>query len=297
LARKFKTAFKVTAFFKNKRFVFNLFLFLAISFFWPFIVDAIPPLEIHFIDVGQGDAIWIKGPNKTNILIDAGNLSAGYRVKDYLHKNGVTKLDAVIITHFHPDHVGGIFSVLPDLGVDKIYDNGADPGKEDVALEYLNLLRELGLHRGILVAGDRLEFGALRFLILSPSELLSGNWNTDSIVLLIRYGDVKALFMADATKKVEQGLVEKLGQELNSQILKVGHHGWTDATSDTLLDCVKPKVAVISAGKGNRHGYPGAAIVDEIQNRGINLLRTDLDGTIVFITDGKKIRVQEGSQK
>lgn len=277
---------------------------------------ALPLMEIHFINVGQGDSIWIKEPEGKNVLIDTGNLSVGHKVRTYLQQNGVAALDALIITHTHPDHVGGIFGILPDIPVKKIYDNGADPGKEEVALEYLNFVEGLYLDRGVLrseVGGHpgeppsgtpselfhgagrgELVFGALRLQVLSPSTPLSGNLNADSIVLRVLYGDIRILLMADATRKVEQALVKQMGEDLRSQVLKVGHHGWADATSEAFLDCVKPKIAVISVGKGNRYGYPAAEVVKAIQDRGIRVLRTDEDGTIVVTTDGEALNVKTG---
>lgn len=269
-------------------------VFVFLVFSCPVGAEGLPPVEIHFLDVGQGDAIWIKGPKQTNILIDAGNLSVGYKVRDYLLDNGVRNLDAVIVTHTHPDHVGGLFGILPDVGVDKILDNGASPVKnDDFALEYLNFVNELNLNRAVLTAGESLSFGALHLHVLSPSRPLSGNLNADSLVIRVSYGGVRVLLMADATQNVEHKLVEKEKRNLASQVIKVGHHGWTDATSKAFLDCVKPEIAVISVGKGNRYGYPSTAVVEQIQSRGTTLLRTDVDGTIVLTTDGEKIKLTQ----
>ena len=120
---------------------------------WPFQARALPPVEVHFIDVGQGDAVLIKGSEGVNVLIDTGNLSAGHRVGKYLKEQGIICLKALVITHMHPDHVGGIFGILPDIWAEKIFDNGAKPRNSEFWHEYLNLVNDLRLERETLEAG------------------------------------------------------------------------------------------------------------------------------------------------
>ena len=276
----------------KKRFVLKMLVLFIFVLVCPLGAEGLPPIEIHFVDVGQGDAILIKVPNGENILIDTGNLSAGYKLEKYLKDHGVFTLSALIITHMHPDHVGGVFGILPDIGAEKMYDNGAKSPNNEFWHEYINFIGDLRLDRGILKSGSTLSFGALKLLVLSPSKPLSGNLNADSIVIRISYGDVKILLMADANMKVEEKLIKEGNVNLASQVLKVGHHGATDATSEAFLGQVDPEIAVISVGRSNRYGYPSGEIIKRIQDRGIRLFRTDVRSSIVISSDGENIGVR-----
>jgi competence protein ComEC len=161
-------------------------IILLILIFSP-IVQGANHLEVHFIDVGQGDAILIKTPSGQNVLIDTGNLSTGDKMKRYLKDEKVSTLNALIITHMHPDHVGGLFCLVPDLAVEKIYDNGAVLIGYDFWEEYINLIKNLKIKREILEEGDEFSFGRVRLRILSPSKPLTGDMNGDSIVIKISY--------------------------------------------------------------------------------------------------------------
>ncbi len=247
-------------------------------------------LEVHFIDVGQGDAIFIKTPSGKNALIDAGNLSAGHRVRQYLKSRRVSTLDAVIITHMHPDHVGGLFCLVPDLAVEKIYDNGAVLIGYDFWEEYINLIKNLKIKREILEEGDEFSFGRVKLRVLSPSKPLIGDMNGDSIVIKISYGKIAFLLTGDLNKKGEKRLLARK-LNLRSQVLKVGHHGADDATSEAFLEEVNPLLAVISVGKNNPYGYPGEKTLHLLKRKGVNLFRTDLDGTVVVRTDGERFSV------
>ena len=245
-------------------------------------------LEVHFIDVGQGDAILIKNPDKAHILIDSGPLSSGYRLNKYLSEKGVTALEAIVITHMHPDHVGGLFCIVPDIAVQKIYDNGAVLSGDDFGEEYINLTRSLNLDRTILTKGDTLSFGSVRMQILSPYKPLTGNMNADSIVIKLSYKKVSFLFTGDLNKKGEKRLLER-DFDLRCQVLKVGHHGANDATSEAFLEAVDPVLAVISVGRDNPRGYPGGKTLHLLAKKGIKVYRTDRDCTVVVQTDGEKI--------
>ena len=250
---------------------------------------ALEPIEIHFMDVGHGDAILIKGPENQNVLVDIGNLSAGYRVRNYLKVQNVSSLSAVIITHMHPDHVGGVFVVLPDMNVAKVYDNGAEFPKSELWKEYMKLVNELGLRLESLRAGQRIHFGDLICRVLSPSNALSGNMNADSIVMRMSYGEISLLMMGDATEEVERELVKNREIELESQILKVGHHGGADATSLDFLHRVNPAIAVVSVERDSAFGHPAQEVIDRLKLGRTCLYRTDLDGTVVLGTDGKNL--------
>lgn len=281
----------------KRRFIIKALVLLVFVLVGPLGAEGLPPIEIHFVDVGQGDAILIKGTEGANILIDTGNLSAGYRVRRYLKEQKISRLRALVITHMHPDHVGGIFGILPEIGADKIYDNGAAPHKNEFWHEYMNFISDLRLERGILTAGECFSFGNLNLQVLSPSKPLSGNLNVDSIVIRLSYGDVGVLLMADATNEVEKKLVEDRNVNLPSQVLKIGHHGAADATSAAFLERVAPDIAVISVGKSNRYGYPSNETIKRIRRLNAKLYRTDFNGTVVLMIDGKSVNVLKSASE
>lgn len=263
---------------------------LILLFLSPFCASGGEFLEVHVIDVGQGDAIFLKTPSGNNVLIDAGNLSAGYRVRQYLRERRVSTLDAVIITHTHPDHVGGLFCLVPDLRVEKVCDNGAVLTGDDFWEEYINLTKNLKIERQTVEEGDALSFGRVGVRVLSPSKPLTGDMNADSIVMKISYEKVAFLMAADLNKRGEERLLAGK-PDLRSQVLKVGHHGADDATSEAFLDAVDPTLAIISVGKDNPRGYPGQKTLHLLKSKGVNVLRTDLNGTVVVRTDGEKLSV------
>ena len=250
------------------------------------------PLEIHFIDVGQGEAILIRSPSNEAVLIDAGPLSSGYKVMRYLTKLNINTIDYMIVTHLHQDHAGGLFHFLPQLQVGTIFDNGADLSGNDIYEEYLMIVRNLEIPRKTLKYGNRLQLADLILDVISPIGKISGDMNEDSIVAQLRYGDVNFLLAADLTKKGEKKLMEE-GIDLESHVLKIGHHGACDATSAEFLDAVRPDIAVVTVSKENRFGYPCKETLELLKKKNIRMIRTDLSGTIVIKSDGKRIWVQD----
>ncbi len=179
------------------------------------------------MDVGQGEAILLRSPSNEAILIDSGPLSSGYLVMHYLTKLNIKKIDTMIVTHMHQDHAGGLFHFLSQLQVGTIFDNGADLSGNDIYEAYLTMVRNLEIPRKTLKFGSRLQFTDLILDVVSPTGKLSGNMNEDSIVMRLRYGDTHFLLAADLTKKGEEKLMEK-GIDLESHVLKIGHHGACD---------------------------------------------------------------------
>ena len=269
-----------------KKVLRSYFYLIILVFLCPLIARALPLLEVHFIDVGQGDAILVKCPSNQNVLIDTGNLSTGYRLGRYLKKQRVSSFKAIVITHMHPDHVGGLFSILPDLRVGKIFDNGAQLIGDDIWEEYINILKDLEIKREIFGEGDTFKLDDVIFELLSPSTPLTHDLNADSLVIKICYDRIKFFMTGDLNKKREKQLINK-GFDIQSQVLKVGHHGACDATSEAFLD-----KNIMSVGENNRFGYPCPETLNRIKKKGIKLFRTDVDGTIVIRTDGEKISLK-----
>lgn len=256
----------------------------------PVLSYGLQTIEVHFIDVGQGDAILIKRGDNKNILIDTGSPANGYKLKKYLKKNNIKKLDDVIITHMHFDHVGGLFCLIPDISILKIYDNGIEVPGDDFWEEYFKFVHDLKIKRKVLSQGDHLKLNRLSIKIISPSYPLFNNLNADSIALTMRYGKIYFLVAADINHEAEKRIIET-ASDLRSQILKVSHHGACDATSKEFLSIVRPEIAIISVGMNNRFGYPCGQALKRIRQSGAKIYRTDVDGSVIIRTDGEKYEI------
>lgn len=252
-------------------------------------------LRVHFINVGEGDSILIQMPKSKNILVDTGNLSAGYKVEKYLKSKKISQLESIIITHVHPDHVGGIFYILPQIKTKLIYYNGYNPQGYEFFLELENLAKDFSTPMRILKAGDQLFYREIRIEVLSPKSPLSGDMNRDSIVLKIILGKVSFLLTGDLNHSGEKGLIEE-GVNLKSDVLKIGHHGAEDSSSEEFINKVNPRVAILSVGKDNRYGYPSSVVIERFKIKDIPIYRTDFDGTIIIQTNGVAISVKKEKQ-
>ncbi|TNF55196.1 MBL fold metallo-hydrolase [bacterium] len=248
-------------------------------------------ITLHFIDVGQGDSIFISLPEGENLLIDTGSPSGGPELSRYLTSLGIKKINHLILTHPDDDHIGGIFNVISTVEVDHFYDNGFSNFRSTIYPDYVRLIRQdLSKYR-ILQAGEALLFKNITIQVLSPLLPPTGNSNNDSIVLRIMYGDIKILLTGDLGHIGERRLIDT-GTELGGQILKVGHHGERDACSQDFLEHVRPEVAIISVGSGNIYARPHPEIVSRLEKSGSKVYRTDQDGSIIIRTDGQKYSVK-----
>ncbi len=247
-------------------------------------------LRVYFLDVGEGESILIVGPSGKATLIDTGNLITGYRVLKFLRSKGINEVERLIVTPPHPDHMGGVFVLLQSFKVKRWYDNGQpleEAPCEDLYRWYGEIFRSGNY--SVLKAGDRWEEDGAIYEVLSPKRL-TGDWNANSLVIKLTYGKVRFLFMGDANVRAEKELVES-GEDLKSDILKVGHHGAGDALSEEFLKRVKPRYAVISINRNNIRGYPSKGKVELLKEYGVKLYTTYRRGTVVFSTDGKKLEV------
>lgn len=245
-------------------------------------------LRVHFLDVGQGDAILVQLPGGENILIDAGTNEAGPAVVQYLKQYAVVKLDYVIGTHPHEDHIGGLDQVIKIFPVGKVY----LPRVTNNTASYRDLLLAIK-NKGLKVtearAGVSLPLGdGVQALFINPVKKNYDDLNDWSAVLRLTYGQTSFLFTGDAGSAAEEGILASR-QPLRADVLKVAHHGSRTATGTAFLKAVAPAYAVISAGKGNDYGHPHAQTLQRLQQAGVKVYRTDRDGTITAVSDGKEV--------
>lgn len=249
-------------------------------------------LAVHFIDVGQGDSILIEFRDKT-MLIDAGERGMGERVIAYLEERNVERLDVVVATHAHSDHIGGLADVISAYPVGQFVD-AAQPHPTATYENLLVLVEELGIPYTAAERGQAIALDPdLEILILNPTPQPLGDINEDSVVLKMTYGDISYLFTGDAGTPAEESMIEA-GLDLDADVLKVGHHASRYASSAEFLSAASPAISVIPVGEGNDYGHPHEEAVERLEATGSRIYRTDLDGTVIVATDGTALTVAAG---
>lgn len=247
---------------------------------------------VHMIDVGQGDSILIQTKEKA-VLIDAGERDQGQTVCDYLKSAGVNKLDLVIATHPHSDHIGGLADVLTQIRTEEILMPELSDEMVPTTSSFQRLLTAVEKEDVRAVAAEPgLVYdlgGGVSLTVLAPVKDYD-NLNNYSVVCRLDCGQTSFLFTGDAEKQVEQDLLDA-GANLQADVLKAGHHGSSTSSGDAFLDAVRPKIAAISCGQNNDYGHPHKEVMASFSQRGVTVCRTDLQGTVIFSTDGTDIVV------
>jgi beta-lactamase superfamily II metal-dependent hydrolase len=253
-----------------------------------------PQLVVHFIDVGQADAILIQCPSGQNILIDAGNNADGDLVVSYLKQHGVRRLDHLIGTHPHEDHIGGLDNVIRAFAIGKVYMPRASSTTstyEDVLLA----IKAKGLKITESKAGVKFDAGVgVTATFLAPHTAGYQDLNDYSAVLRLSFGQTTFLFAGDAEAISEREMLQA-GDLLKADVLKVGHHGSDSSTTSAFLKAVTAKYAVISVGKGNIYGLPTRETLSRLNLAGVQVLRTDTLGAIVVHSDGKTVTIEKSA--
>jgi competence protein ComEC len=248
-------------------------------------------MKVSFIDVGQGDSVLAQLPDGRNMLVDAGARDAGTKVINYLKKAGVKKIECLVATHPHEDHIGGMAAVIREFNIGEIY----MPGAAHTTRAYSDLLeaaQSKGLKITAATAGIKLvDTGGFSASVLAPGSAAYEELNNYSAVIKLTCGKVSFLLTGDALAQSEAEIMAK-GVNLRADVLKVSHHGSYSSTSRNFLAAVRPQYAVISAGAGNDYGYPHEAILRRLG--GVRVFRTDLDGDVVFTTDGESLQISAG---
>ena len=242
-------------------------------------------IEIHFMDVGQGDAALIKCGDAT-MLIDAGENDKGSQVWSYLKNQNITKLDYVIGTHPDSDHIGGLDVIIYKFDCDNVFMSSYKKDTktyDDVVQAAKNKNNKITYPK----PGDTYQLGEAAFTIIAPNDKYEDS-NNASIGVYLKYGDTSYLFTGDAEYEAEEDILKK-GFMIDADVYKAGHHGSRTSSSDEFLEAVTPKYVVVSCGEDNSYGHPHAAILNYCRTKKIPLYRTDKQGTIVLKSDGEKI--------
>ncbi|MEK7585094.1 MAG: ComEC/Rec2 family competence protein [Patescibacteria group bacterium] len=244
-------------------------------------------LKIAFLDVGQGDAIYIEAPNGNQVLVDAGPGRQVLRALGTVMPFGDRSLDLIIATHPDADHIGGFPEVLKRYQVGAVMESGV---RSDTSIDraFGEAVAAEGAVRVAARRGERVVLGRGAYLdILFPDGEVSG-WetNTASIVARLVYGENEFLLTGDSPIKIERYLLGLDGAKLEADVLKAGHHGSRTSSAPEYVAAVHPDYAIISAGKNNRYGHPHQEVIDVFNKFGATILRTDELGTIIFESDG-----------
>lgn len=244
-------------------------------------------LEVRVLNIGQGDAVLFRTADAC-VLIDAGPNYAEEKQCADLCALGIKRIDLLILTHPDEDHIGGADLVLDRFTVELVC---VAPLESDAPshLRLLETVSATGTAMHVGRAGDSFAYGELELFLLAPAAAYA-DANNASIITRVTYGETAVLLMGDAEEEAELALLADPPAPLTADLLKLGHHGANTSTSDALLDAVRPTYAAISCGYANTYGHPARRVIDALNARGIIVGRTDRDGTLIYHSDGKRLR-------
>ena len=251
------------------------------------------PMSVHILEVGKADSIFVECGGKT-MLIDGGTMDQGEPIAEYLDRRGVKKLDYVVNTHPDEDHIGGLAYLIRRYPVGRYYAPDIPKNLVPSSEEYLaaqKALNEKHMQTLVPVCGETFFLGDMKTECLAPVKQGSST-NNNSIVLKLTYGKTRFLLMGDAEKEEEHDLIES-GADLSAEVLKIGHHGSSTSTTDALLNAVKPAWAAISVA-GDSNGLPKKEVLKRLLSAGAAVYRTDVSGTLIFMSDGQNIKIATG---
>ena len=241
-----------------------------------------------FLDVGQGDSTFIELPNGETMLIDASVSGLGEGIESYINNCGFSKIDYLVATHPHADHIGSMAYIVENMDIGKIY----MPNVSTTTRTFEKLLTAIS-ERGMKIQSAKagmniLGNSNLDIDILAPVKIMEDDLNNCSVVLKITYNNNSFLFTGDA-EKVE---FETINADMSADVLKVPHHGSRTSTDEKFLERVNPQIAVISLGKDNEYGHPHKSTLKYLDKFGVTTYRTDKDATVIVTSDGNDISVE-----
>lgn len=247
-------------------------------------------LYVHFIDVGQADSILIQTPSGKVMMIDAGNNNDGDYLIKYLKKQGISKIDVLVGTHPHEDHIGSMDSIIEEFEIGSLYMPKVTANTKTFS-DVLQAAKAKKLSINTAKNGVAIDLGSqIDVKMLAPVENKYEDLNNYSAVIKLTYGKTSFLFAGDAEKLSEEQMLNT-SEDLRATVLKAGHHGSSSSSCDDFLDAVNPLYAVISVGADNEYGHPSKSTLNRFKKRGITALRTDEMGDIVLTSDGDKLNI------
>lgn len=250
-------------------------------------------LELHYLDVGQGDSSLIKLGDKS-ILIDGGTRDNKEKIETYLKDNKVFKINYLIATHPHEDHIGSLSYIVDNFEVDNVI----LPDVIHNTKSFENLIDSIMAKKINTIkakSGTSYDLGGSEFIILAPNSSKYKNLNNYSVAIKLDYGKTSFIFTGDAEKLSEDEMIKKYSSYLKADVLKLGHHGSNTSSSDKFIELVDPQIAIVSAGENNKYNHPNKEVVDKLEKRNVNILSTIDKGNILLLSDGEKIELDDGS--
>lgn len=279
---------------ENFKYLFLAVLFAAVVFVWYAVFwESRSGLTVAFLDVGQGDAIFIQAENGNQVLVDGGQnkkvLSELGKVMPFYDRS----IDMVVESHPDEDHIGGLAEVSKHYSVGLIMESGVDSGSA-VYQEIKNVVAEKGIKNILARRGMKinLDEGAYLLILFPDRDVSKLDSNYSSVVARLVYGKNSFLLTGDSPAGIEEYLVSLDAKNLKSDVLKVGHHGSDTSTSEIFLGYVGPRYAVISVGKDNKYGHPRKEILERLKRFGAEIFRTDESGAIKMKSDGNNIVIE-----
>lgn len=251
--------------------------------------------QIYYFDVGQGDSEFIQLSDGKNVLIDTGTPDCADELVRRLQKLGVKKLDAVIGTHPHADHIGSMAKIIDSFEIGEVYLPRLPKSQTPTTATYTKLLEAIS-KKGCRVTQAKagvevLKEGSISMEMLAPNSESYEEINNYSAVCMLQIGEKKFLFTGDAQKESEKEMLDS-GRDLKADVLKVGHHGSSTSTTANFYEAVSPNIAVISCGKDNSYGLPKESVLKRLSSGNTEIYRTDTSGTIRASTDGTNIQIE-----
>lgn len=247
---------------------------------------------LYVFDVGQGDSILLHN-GEYNVLIDAGPNSSEDKLIGELDELGLERLDCLVLTHPHEDHIGGADKVIENYKIDTLL--MPDTISSSRTFEsVLDAAEDAELEITVPRRGDKFSLGDLYFTVLAPDEGIQNETNDYSIVLKVEHGDCTFILTGDAEASSEAEMLDFFGADaLKCDFLKSGHHGSSTSSSREFIHALSPSIAAISCGAGNSYGHPHEKVTKLYREEGITIYRTDTDGTLTFVSDGSSVVLAE----
>ncbi len=251
--------------------------------------DEIPgKLQVHFFDVGQGDASLVITPDGKTVMIDAGPNSDQDRLLSYLEALKIKTIDYMIFTHPHEDHIGGGDAVIDQYSVGTVI--MPDASSSSSTFEKLLLtIDKKNVPIELAAPGDTYQISDCSFTVYGPITIPDDDANNASIILRLVWNNTSVLFSGDAESKEEAEVLLKYASKLKSDVYQVGHHGSSTSSSEAFLQAIDPDIAVISCAKDNEYGHPHKETINLLSSLGVKIYRTDLQGSILLLSDGEKV--------